>query len=89
MANKYRVPPLRVIAGALMVLGASTQFTAAQAEEANSSTNSQPASTTAAPSQPDGEKSRQPTPNVANKPDEFTPSEEISEDFAVSFPVDI
>lgn len=89
MTNKYRVTPLRVIAGALMLLGAISWFTAAQAEEANSSTNSEPAPTTAAPSQPDAEKSQQPSTNAAKKPSEFTPSEEISEDFAVSFPVDI
>ncbi len=89
MTNRRRVAQLRVMVGALMGLLASVQFTAAQAEEANASTNPEPASTSAAPSQKDAEKSQQPAIKTAKAPDEFSPSEEISEDFAVSFPVDI
>ncbi len=72
-----------------MMLWASAYFSAAQAEEANTSPKPAPAEKGAAPAQSDTPKSEQPAAKVAKTPEEFTPSEEISEDFAVSFPVDI
>ena len=80
---------LRFLTGAMMVLAAGAHFTEAHAEEADSPSEPTAVSTTAAPSQTDSEKSPQPATKAIKKPDAFTPSEEISEDFAVSFPVDI
>jgi hypothetical protein len=89
MAIRVRATLVRNLVGALMMLAASAQFRVALAEEAESSMKPEPASKRAEPSQTDADKPQQPATKVAKTPDEFTPSEEISEDFAVSFPVDI
>lgn len=89
MTNGFRNVHLRFLAGVLMLLAASAQFTAAQAEESSTPAKPEPAAKSATPSQTTPEKTPQPATKVVKTPDEFTPSEEISEDFAVSFPVDI
>lgn len=91
MTNNYRITPLRTVAGALLVLAASALFTSARAEEANTPATPETTTKSATPSQTDAdaENRQQPGAKVAKTPEEFTPSEEISEDYAVSFPVDI
>ncbi len=89
MTHAFHLTRLRFLIGALMVLAASAQFRPALAEEANASVQPDPASKSAESSHPDAALPEQPAAKGAKTPEEFTPSEEISEDFAVSFPVDI
>lgn len=89
ITNICRTTSIRVLTGAFMMLCASAYFSPVQAEEANTSPKPAPAEKGTAPVQSDTTKSEQPATKVAKTPEEFSPSEEISEDFAVSFPVDI
>lgn len=89
MANATPLTRFSLLIGTLMVLVASAQFTPALAEEADTSAQPDTASTRTEPSQADAQTPEPPAAKAARTPEEFTPSEEISEDFAVSFPVDI
>lgn len=74
---------------AFLLLILSLFISDARGEEPSAPPDPEPAPKNAEPVQSNGAKSQQPSKQSGETSGDFIPSEEISEDFAVSFPVDI